>query len=100
MKTARHLAFVTGFCALAGCAPPPMFSENGARLGFERKAFSYARPGAVATRCAFDEALGLATCEDGTRSPIVTAGLPFEGLLLVKFDGQNFFRNKPGSGSQ
>ena len=51
---------------------------------------TYSIPEREPTKCSFDESRELVVCEDGTESEMVTTGLPFVGVVSVRFDGRVF----------
>lgn len=76
---------------LCGCARmPPVYSDDGAAINFSKDGFEYTRPNDVTTKCRFDSQRAQALCDDGTESTMISAGLPFEGVVLVTFDGRGF----------
>jgi hypothetical protein len=74
--------------------PPILLSHDGAALAFRGDKFSYRLPGRAATSCRFNNKRKLAVCDNGLTSDLVISGLPFEGVVLVEFDGRQFIRPK------
>ena len=76
---------------LCGCARmPPVYSDDRAAINFAKDGFEYTRPDRVTTKCRFDPKRAQTICEDGTASTMISAGLPFHGVVLVEFDGRRF----------
>ncbi|AHF86623.1 hypothetical protein RLEG3_11880 [Rhizobium leguminosarum bv. trifolii WSM1689] len=93
LKIPKFLSLLTVLAAglLSGCARmPPVFSDDGATILFKGEKFKYQAPGQAAVSCEFDDQRKLAVCDNGLTSELVTAGLPFHGVVLVEFDGRRF----------
>lgn len=92
---------ISGFLVsamLGGCARmPPVYSDDGAAINFAKYSFEYTRPDQVTTECRFDPKQALTICDDGTASTMISAGLPFYGVVLVEFDGRRFHPESPNS---
>lgn len=76
---------------LCGCARmPTVYSDDGAAMTFAKDSSEYTRPSQVTTKCRVDPTRELTICDDGTASTIISAGLPFHGVVLIEFDGRRF----------
>lgn len=70
-----------------------MFSADGAGLAdLGREQIRYVSPGRAETKCLFNKNEATWICDDGTKSSMVVAGLPFYGIARVEFDGRVFVR--------
>jgi hypothetical protein len=67
-----------------------LVSDDGSTLILRSSSrFLYQRPNESATVCQIRE---LASYEDGTKSTLVSAGLPLHGVVFADFDGRRFVR--------